>query len=278
MNESKFSTEASGHAVEIATASAPVKYGGPAPLILCDHARNALPAEYGSLGLPPAQFDRHIAYDIGSAGVARSLAQRLGVSAIMSRWSRLLIDLNRGPDDPTLIMRLSDGAIIPGNRNVDAAERERRIDRFWRPYHSAIGKYIDDCLATGQVPLLVSIHTFTPVWRGVSRPWHAAVLWDKDPRLALPLIEHLRTDPAMIIGDNEPYSGKLRGDTMWQHGTQRGIAHAIIEIRQDLVEDDTGQRAWAERIASVLENVLAEPAAARALGRIEFHGSHTDRG
>lgn len=278
MNVSMFSTEASGHAVEILTASTLVKSGGPVPLILCDHARNALPAEYRSLGLPPGEFERHIAYDIGSAGVAHSLAHRLGVSAIMSRWSRLLIDPNRGLDDPTLIMRLSDGAIIPGNRNVDEAERTRRIDRFWRPYHSAIDRSIDDIVATGQVPLLISIHTFTPVWRGFTRPWHAAVLWDRDPRLALPLIEHLRTDPAMIIGDNEPYSGRLRGDTMWQHGTQRGIAHAIIEIRQDLVTDVAGQRAWAERIASVLAAMLAEPATAKALGRIEFYGSHTDRG
>jgi len=140
----------------------------PPVIILCDHASNALPAGYGTLGLPEAELDRHIGYDIGAAGVARGLAALLGTAAVLSRWSRLLIDLNRGLDDPTLIMRLSDGAVIPGNRHVDIAERERRIDACWRPYHAAVAGLIDAELVQGRTPILVSIHSFTNIWRGAA--------------------------------------------------------------------------------------------------------------
>ncbi|MDZ4841673.1 MAG: N-formylglutamate amidohydrolase [Hyphomicrobium aestuarii] len=247
----------------------------PPVIILCDHASNALPAGYGTLGLPEAELDRHIGYDIGAAGVARGLAALLGTAAVLSRWSRLLIDLNRGLDDPTLIMRLSDGAVIPGNRHVDIAERERRIDACWRPYHAAVAGLIDAELVQGRTPILVSIHSFTNIWRGAARPWHAAILWDRDPRLALPLIAGLRADASLIVGDNEPYSGKLRGDTLWQHGTSRGLPHAIVEIRQDLIADPPGQDAWAARLACIITAMLADPEHQEALARIEMFGSHT---
>src|SRR5262245_60800548 len=133
-------------------------------ILLCDHAGNAIPHAYGSLGLPPEQLARHIAYDIGAAEVTRRLASALGVPTVLTRYSRLLIDPNRGVDDPTLIMRLSDGAVIPGNRRVDACERSRRIDLFYRPYHEAIRRVIDQCLASGVAPALLSIHSFTESW------------------------------------------------------------------------------------------------------------------
>lgn len=245
-------------------------------VIVCDHAGNAFPSEYGTLGLPTEQLARHIAYDIGAAAVTTALARALGVPAVLSHYSRLLIDLNRGIDDPTLIMRLSDGAVIPGNRHLSAEERENRITRFWRPYHAAIDSTLDGCLAAGVVPAIVSVHSFTDVWKSMSRPWHAGVLWDKDQRLVDPLLAALRTEPDLVVGNNEPYTGRLLGDCMWQHGTQRGLAHAIIEIRQDLIRAPGGQVAWADRLHRLLRGVLADPGARARLHCIEHHGTYAD--
>lgn len=143
-------------------------------IVLCDHASNALPPEYGSLGLPPEQFQRHIAYDIGAAAVTRALAARFRAPAVLTRFSRLLIDPNRGADDPTLVMELSDGAIVPGNVGADAAEIARRVERFWRPYRESAGRLIEAMTATGRPPAILSIHSFTPAWKGVPRPWRSA--------------------------------------------------------------------------------------------------------
>jgi predicted N-formylglutamate amidohydrolase len=245
-------------------------------IVICDHAANDLPADYGTLGLDAGDLGRHIAYDIGAAGVVRRLAARLGAPAILTRYSRLLIDCNRGLDDPTLIMRFSDGAIIPANRRLDAAERERRIARYYTPYHAALARLIDEALALGVPPLLVSVHSFTHAWKGHARPWHAGVLWDKDPRLAQRLIAALAQDRRLIVGDNEPYSGDLKGDTMWRHGTQRGLPHALIEIRQDLIAGEAGQEQWGERLAGVITGLLAREDVARDLRRQHHYGSHTD--
>ena len=225
-------------------------------MLLCDHASNALPASYGTLGLPAAEFERHIAYDVGAAGVTRQLSGLLGVPAVLTRYSRLLIDTNRGEDDPTLIMRLSDGAIIPGNRHLDAAERERRILCCYRPYHDAIRRVIGQTIAAGRTPVLIGMHSFTASWKGKARPWHAGVLWERDQRVATPLLAALRAEGDVIVGDNEPYPGQYEGDTLWQHGTQRGLPFCSIEIRQDLIRDQAGQTAWAERLARLLERVV----------------------
>lgn len=224
-------------------------------LLLCDHARNWMPERYAGLGLPPEQLERHIAYDIGAEGVTRLLAARLGAPAVMSRFSRLLIDPNRGDDDPTLVMRLSDGAVVPGNARIDAAERDYRIRTFYDPYHRAVTAAIDAALAAGHPPAIVSVHSFTPLWRGARRPWEIGILWDEDPRLAVPMIERLKSDQSLTVGDNEPYSGRLKGDTMYRHATLRGLAHALIEYRQDLIADAAGQADWADRTATVLESL-----------------------
>jgi predicted N-formylglutamate amidohydrolase len=245
-------------------------------VVICDHAGNDLPADYGTLGLDVRELRRHIAYDIGAAGVVRRLALRLGAPAVLTRYSRLLIDCNRGLDDPTLIMRLSDGAIIPANRHLDAAERERRITSYYTPYHGAIERLIDAALALGVPPLLLSVHSFTDVWKEQARPWHAGVLWDKDPRLAQRLIAALAHEPGWIVGDNEPYSGDLKGDSMWRHGTMRGLPHALIEIRQDLIAGEAGQEEWGDRLADVLAGLLAQDDVARDLRRQHHYGSHTD--
>jgi predicted N-formylglutamate amidohydrolase len=224
-------------------------------LILCDHASNRVPPEYGDLGLPQTEFARHIAFDPGAAMVTRRLAAKLGAPAVLSTFSRLLIDPNRGVDDPTLIMRLSDGSPVPGNAGVGDRERARRIGLYHAPYHAAITAAIDRALAGGRPPMLVSIHSFTPVWRGHVRPWHAGILWDRDERLAAPLIAALRTDAALVVGDNEPYSGALANDTMSRHGTARGLAHALVEIRQDLIGGEAGAVEWADRLAATLSSL-----------------------
>jgi predicted N-formylglutamate amidohydrolase len=245
-------------------------------LILCDHATNLLPPEYGTLGLGDAQLNRHIAYDIGALAVARELGQRLTATVISSRFSRLLIDPNRGEDDPTLIMQLSDGAIVPGNTALSCAERQKRIGAFYSPYHGAIAAEIDAMAARGLVPSVVSIHSFTEVWRGVPRKWHGAILWDNDPRLAGPLLRELRARTGLEIGDNEPYSGKLRNDTLYRHATLRGLPNALIEIRQDLIREAKGQREWAELLAQSLSAIFACPANASSLSRVDYYGSKTD--
>ncbi len=225
-------------------------------LLICDHASNAVPPEYANLGLPAAQFERHIAWDIGAADATRRLAAHFNAPAVLGGFSRLLIDANRGDDDPTLVMRLSDGAIIPGNVAVDEAEVERRRVRFWRPYRQAVTSALERLLAMGQTPVIVSIHSFTPVWRSVERPWQMAVLWDGDARIAAPLITALRA-AGVVVGDNEPYDGALEGDTLHENGTARGIPHVLVEFRQDLVADLAGVAAWADRLAMALTPVLA---------------------
>jgi predicted N-formylglutamate amidohydrolase len=230
---------------------------GDAPLLLlCDHAANALPEAYGRLGLPPEKFESHIAYDIGAAQVTRALARSFGAAAILGRWSRLLIDLNRGPDDPTLVMQLSDGSIIPGNRGADEAETAHRLAAFHAPYHAAVSQELDALQARG-APILIALHSFTPRWKGMARPWDVGVLWDRDGRLARPLMARL-AEAGLVVGDNEPYSGALEGDTLNRHGTLRGIPHALIEMRQDLIDDEAAARNFAARLKPVLDAALAD--------------------
>ena len=245
-------------------------------LVLCDHAANLIPPAYGTLGLTPEDLARHIAYDIGAAAVAEHLARALQAPALFTRYSRLLIDPNRGRDDPTLVMQLSDGRIVPGNAAVDEAEIAARIARYYAPYHQAIEAAIDLGVAAGKPPVLLAIHSFTQAWKSVPRPWHVAVLWDKDPRLARALLRELAALPDIIVGDNVPYSGQLKGDTLYQHGTLRGLAHALIEVRQDLILGPEGQKEWGELLAGVVRKVLSCADLAPTLHAIERYGSHTD--
>lgn len=227
-------------------------------LFLCDHASNRLPAGYGSLGLPPGELERHIAYDIGAADLTRALARRFDAPALLTRYSRLLIDPNRGSDDPTLVMRLSDGAIIPGNRHADAQEVARRVERYWRPYRASAARLLDRMSAAAGKPAgIVSLHSFTPVWRGISRPWHIGLLWDSDPRLAAALLRELERQPELCVGDNEPYDGALVGDTLHELGTSEGRAHVLIEVRQDLIDTPAKADDWADRLTQPLANALA---------------------
>ena len=245
-------------------------------VLICDHAVNTLPAGYGTLGLAPGELERHIAYDIGALAVTKGIARALGVPAIATRVSRLLIDVNRGLDDPTLIMRISDGAVVPGNCHLDEAERAERVRLYYEPYHLAIDKMIEACTAAGVPPVLLSIHSFTESWKGVRRPWDAAILWDRDHRFAVPMLEALRSERGILVGENEPYDGKLAGDCMWQHGTRRGLAHTIVEVRQDLVRAAEGQAQWARRIAAAAKAVLGRSDLRDSLHSVHYFGSHTD--
>jgi predicted N-formylglutamate amidohydrolase len=227
-----------------------------AVIFLCDHASNKVPDELGHLGLDASEFTAHIAYDIGAAHLTRALADRFAAPAFLARWSRLLVDLNRGADDPTVVMKLSDGRIIPGNRALDRGGIEDRIARYYAPYHDAIAQRIALARAGGIVPVLISMHSFTPVWRGKPRPWHIGVLWDKDSRLAKPLLARLQREADIVAGDNEPYTGALENDCLYRHGTMNGLPHVLVEVRQDLIADPQGVALWAARLERILRDAI----------------------
>lgn len=229
-------------------------------LLIADHAMRHLPSEYGRLGLDEAQFERHIAYDIGVEGLTRSLASALGCPAVMARFSRLLIDPNRGEDDPTLIRQLYDGAVIPGNYPLSEAERARRIVQYYQPFRQSVLLMAAEMQGKSVAPpVVISVHSFTPSMGGRARPWHAGILWDKDPRAALPLIGMLRDEPGLIVGDNEPYDGALHGDTLHDICTGQGIAHVLIEVRQDLIASEESIEEWAVRLAPILASLNELP-------------------
>ncbi|MCK8483322.1 N-formylglutamate amidohydrolase [Aliiroseovarius sp. S2029] len=226
-------------------------------LITCDHATNTVPpcVGNGDLGVSPEDMARHIAYDVGAAGVSRHLSDLLDAPAILSNFSRLVIDPNRGEDDPTLVMKLYDGTVVPANRHVDQAERDRRLNAFHRPYHRAIAQ-----LAARQAnTVILAMHSYTPQLQGrEKRPWHIAILHDRDSRLATPLIARLRQEADLCVGENEPYGGHLDGDSIDRHAVLTGRVNALIEIRNDLIETEDQQRGWAERLAPILTETLAK--------------------
>ncbi len=228
-------------------------------LISCDHATNRVPdwlaASAGpTLGLDPADMHRHIAWDIGALGFAQALGLALDGPVIASRFSRLVIDPNRGEDDPTLLMKLYDGTIIPGNRYADDADRNMRLDRLHRPYHAAYA----GLAARRRDTVIVAVHSFTPQLAGrPPRPWDIAILHSpRDSRLAVPLIARLRAEPDLTVGDNAPYTGHLPGDAIDRHALGPGRANVLIELRQDLIAAPLQQQAWADRLAPILTEIL----------------------
>ena len=235
-------------------------------LVLCDHASNAVPRSFDDLGLPHLELRRHIGWDIGAAAVTRHLVELTGAPAVLTRFSRLVIDCNRAPNHAGLIPPVSDRTEVPGNAALDAAAREARLAALFWPYHAAIDREIDRLTeASGAPPVLVSIHSFTPVMDGIARPWEVGVLWNRDPRLPLPLLYWLRRDASLTVGDNEPYSARDGfGHTLDTHGDGRGLANALIEIRQDLIDTDAGAIEWAGRIKVALDAVLDDQALYRA--------------
>ena len=228
-------------------------------LLLCDHASAAIPAMLGNLGLDEGQRRLHIAWDIGAADVTRRLSQRLDVAAILSGYSRLVIDCNRRLDDPTSIPQESDGVEVAGNRGLTPADRAERAESCFWPYQQAIEGWIAARRAAGKTPIIVSMHSFTPVMDGFERPWHIGVLANRDRRIAQRLIEALRGDLSLTVGDNEPYDGRHgRGYGMMVHGEELGLPFALIEMRQDLIDTHHGAEAWASRLAPILEQIFAK--------------------
>ena len=226
--------------------------------LTCEHAGRAFPRRLGRLGLPEAETLRHIAWDIGIGAVGRELSLLLNAAVILQTYSRLVIDCNRDPKVPSSIPEISEATEIPGNRSLDEAERADRVDAIFRPYHNAIAAALDRRAAADRASVLVALHSFTPVFKGVSRPWHVAVLFNRDPRLAHALAELLRADGSLMVGENEPYRvSDLTDYTVPVHGERRGLPHVEIEIRQDLITDPSGQREWAERLARLLPAAYA---------------------
>ncbi|MCO4847718.1 MAG: N-formylglutamate amidohydrolase [Yoonia sp.] len=224
-------------------------------LFTCDHATNRVPdwVSGGDLGLDPTDMQRHIAFDIGAAAVTHKLAAAMDSPAVLSNFSRLVIDPNRGEDDPTLLMKLYDGTIIPANRHADSSERERRLNELHRPYHAAYA----DLVARRDDVVVCAIHSFTPQLKGrPARPWDIGVLYAHDDRLARPFMAACR-DQGWCVGDNVPYIGHLPGDAVDRHALRAGRPNVLIELRNDLIADDAGQTLWADRLAPILTDVLA---------------------
>lgn len=233
-------------------------------LLLCDHASEAIPRSLGGLGLGSVDLARHIARDIGAASVARHLSARFDAPVALTGYSRLVIDCNRSLDDPTSIPLISETTVIPGNRAISAEERRRRAEACFEPYHRRVRGFLDDFAARGIVPLILSIHSFTPVFKGVARPWHFGILWNRDPRVPKPLIAGLARMPGVVVGDNEPYSGRDGyGYTIASHGAERGLPHVLIEVRDDLIRDEGGVARWAGVLGDALAPILADPALRR---------------
>ncbi len=234
--------------------------GGTSPfLLMCDHASNALPLDYGRLGLPETVFDQHVAWDIGARDVTLRLAEQLDATAVLTNFSRLLIDPNREPDHKGLIPHESDGIAIPGNMGLDDTEVAHRLHQFHQPYHDALAQHVIAMRTRGTTPASIGIHSFTPIMQGAGRPWQVGILWNRDPRVAEPLIGWLRRDVQLTVGDNQPYSGRLLGHTMNEHGGKLGLANAVVEIRQDLIDTPDKALPWADRIADALRAVARDP-------------------
>jgi predicted N-formylglutamate amidohydrolase len=232
--------------------------GGSVFFLTCEHAGRVFPRRLGTLGLPEHETLRHIAWDIGIGAVGRELSRLLDAAVILQTYSRLVIDCNRDPNVPSSIPEISESTEIPGNRGRGEAERAVRADAIFRPYHNAIAAALDRRAAANRATALVALHSFTPVFKGVSRPWHVAVLFNRDPRLAHDLAELLRAEGDLMVGENEPYRvSDLTDYTIPVHGERRGLPHVEIEIRQDLITEQAGQKEWAERLGRLLPAAYA---------------------
>lgn len=226
-------------------------------LLVCDHASARIPARLGTLGLPPAKLADHIALDIGAGALTRALEQRLQVPAVLTGYSRLVIDCNRRLEDPTAFPEWSDGVQVPGNAGLGSGERELRAETLYWPYHHAVRDQLARLEDLASAPALIAIHSFTPTMDGAARPWEIGILWDKDPRIPVPLMTRLREVPELKVGDNQPYSGKHPADfTVDHHAEAEGLPHVSIEVRQDLITTDEGVDRWADLLAEALVPIL----------------------
>jgi predicted N-formylglutamate amidohydrolase len=236
--------------------------GGSSPYVFtCDHASNFLPAEFGTLGLSPADLCAHIAWDPGALPVARRLAEALDATLVESGVSRLVLDCNRPLDAPDLIPEVSETTSIPGNAGLSEKQRAARIALAWQPFHDTVASVVDRRLAAGRETRLVSVHSFTPRYKGAGRPWHIGIIHDEDRRLAAPLISALKRLAGVTVGVNQPYSPADRVYfTLEKHARSRGLACAMIEIRNDEIRDEAGQRKWADILTGIFSDLEPETA------------------
>ena len=230
-------------------------------LLVGDHVSNLIPKSLQQLGLEDWVLQEHVAYDIGSRKLLTHLVDHLDAPAVLAGYSRLVVDLNRSLEDPSVIPEVSDDIPIPGNQSLSREHRAQRVHSFYTPYRAAIDHALHRFRQRGIVPALIAIHSFTPQMAGFERPWHIGLLWDKDPRIPVPLLQRLGAHPAAInVGDNEPYSGKHPADyTIDHHAEAAGLPHVSIEVRQDLVNTEAGAEKWATILAEALEEILADP-------------------
>jgi len=224
-------------------------------LLICDHASAEVPHSLGRMGVHDEGFEQHIGYDIGSASVARLMSEQLDAQLILAGYSRLVIDLNRPPGHPESILAESDGTPIPGNASLGESDRRQRIRDLFEPYHDAVNRALARLWERGTAPILFSVHSFSPGYGDKPRPWDVGVLWNRDPRIAVPLMEKLEAR-GLNVGDNEPYSGHDLAYTIDMHGAAAGIANCVIEINQEQVGDETGIARWGELLAEVLGEIL----------------------
>ena len=229
-------------------------------LLVCDHASNRIPACLDGLGVSPIDLQTHFAVDIGAADVTRYLHQRLGLRAVMTCYSRLVVDCNRALTDATAFPVCLEHIMVPGNQQLDQAARKARADALFWPYHNEIRRQLHALEKRVPAPALLAIHSFTPEFDGQRRPWQIGVLWDKDPRIPQPLMAALREIDGLHVGDNEPYSGKHPHDfTLDHHAEADGLAHVSIEIRQDLITEPDGVAYWGDVLANALRPILSDP-------------------
>jgi len=209
-------------------------------LLLCDHASRRIPASLGDMGLDPPARRCHLAVDIGAGTLTRHLAASLSATAVLCEYSRLVIDCNRQLLDPSAFLEFGDGIPVPGNRNLRQDDKDARANEIYWPYHHAVDKQVQRLTTTGPSPAFISMHSFTPVLNGQSRPWEIGLLWDTDLRLREIFLKDFR-EAGFNVGDNEPYSGKAPADfTVDHHAEVPGLPHIGIEIRQDLINDASG--------------------------------------
>lgn len=225
-------------------------------LLTCDHYGRLIPETLGDLGLPESELTRHIAWDIGIAAVAEQMSKALGAHLVAQLYSRLVIDCNRPPEAVSSIPLVSEATTVPGNDGLSHEAKARRRELFFDPYHRRIDDVIDARLKTGQPTVLVSLHSFTPVYAGIQRPWHIGTLYQHDKQLPPLVLQGLRAEPDLVVGDNEPYAVSDATDyTIPVHGEQRGLMNTGIEIRQDLITDQSGQTEWAERLTRIFGEI-----------------------
>ena len=233
-------------------------------LLTCDHYGRVLPRKLGDLGVAESELTRHIAWDIGIAGVAERLSKMLDAHLVAQRYSRLVIDCNRPPAVASSIPVISDATKIPRNEGISEQEREMRRREIFDPYHRHIGAVIDARVASKRPTVLLALHSFTPVYAGVARPWHIGTLYHRDTVLPRLLLKHLRAEGDLVVGDNEPYAvSDLTDYTIPVHGEARGLINTGIEIRQDLIADQAVQQQWAERLARIFGEIETELKAER---------------